>query len=189
VARLLVVTPDAALLETLCGALRDRGHDPVRAATAAEGLARIDGAAFEAVVVDLFPADGGGLDVVRRAAREGAGTASIALAGTAEEGIAAMRLGAFAYLARPVRADELELVAARAVASARAHRETESLRARLGRPDGAVTLAQVERAHIESVLRSNGGHRGKTARALGIDPKTLYNKLGPERPRRRRPAG
>ena len=46
-----------------------------------------------------------------------------------------------------------------------------------------MTLEEMERQYIETVLRENEGHRGKTARALGIDPKTLYNKLGPERPR------
>jgi DNA-binding NtrC family response regulator len=46
-----------------------------------------------------------------------------------------------------------------------------------------LTLEEMERQYIETVLRENDGHRGKTARALGIDPKTLYNKLGPERPR------
>jgi DNA-binding NtrC family response regulator len=49
----------------------------------------------------------------------------------------------------------------------------------------AMSLADVEREYIESVLKQNEGHRGRTARALGIDPKTLYNKLGPERPRRK----
>jgi two-component system response regulator HydG len=46
-----------------------------------------------------------------------------------------------------------------------------------------LSLAEMEKEYIETVLRQNEGHRGKTARALGIDPKTLYNKLGPERPR------
>jgi DNA-binding NtrC family response regulator len=46
-----------------------------------------------------------------------------------------------------------------------------------------LSLAEMEREYIETVLRQHEGHRGKTARALGIDPKTLYNKLGPERPR------
>jgi DNA-binding NtrC family response regulator len=46
-----------------------------------------------------------------------------------------------------------------------------------------MTLEEMEREYIQTVLRENEGHRGKTARALGIDPKTLYNKLGPERPR------
>jgi two-component system response regulator HydG len=48
-----------------------------------------------------------------------------------------------------------------------------------------LTLADMEREYIATVLRQNDGHRGRTARALGIDPKTLYNKLGPERPRRK----
>jgi DNA-binding NtrC family response regulator len=46
-----------------------------------------------------------------------------------------------------------------------------------------MTLEEMEREYIQTVLKENDGHRGKTARALGIDPKTLYNKLGPERPR------
>jgi DNA-binding NtrC family response regulator len=49
----------------------------------------------------------------------------------------------------------------------------------------AMSLADIERDYIETVLRQNEGHRGKTARALGIDPKTLYNKLGPERTRKK----
>jgi DNA-binding NtrC family response regulator len=47
-----------------------------------------------------------------------------------------------------------------------------------------LTLAELEEQHIKSVLEENGGHRGRTARALGIDAKTQYNRLGPERPRR-----
>jgi len=49
-----------------------------------------------------------------------------------------------------------------------------------------LTLEEVEREYILNTLRQHEGHRGRAARALGIDPKTLYNKLGPERPRRRR---
>ena len=55
------------------------------------------------------------------------------------------------------------------------------------RPEGApalvsasgpvATLADVERRHIESVLDRFGGHRERTARALGIATKTLYRKL------------
>jgi DNA-binding NtrC family response regulator len=48
-----------------------------------------------------------------------------------------------------------------------------------------LSLAEMEKEYIETVLRQHEGHRGKTARALGIDPKTLYNKLGPERPRKK----
>ncbi len=35
----------------------------------------------------------------------------------------------------------------------------------------------MERLHIVSTLRQVGGHRGKAAALLGIDPKTLYRKI------------
>jgi two-component system response regulator HydG len=39
------------------------------------------------------------------------------------------------------------------------------------------SLETMERAHIVSTLRQVGGHRGKAAALLGIDPKTLYRKI------------
>ncbi|MBN2369471.1 MAG: sigma-54-dependent Fis family transcriptional regulator [Vicinamibacteria bacterium] len=42
-----------------------------------------------------------------------------------------------------------------------------------------LTLAEMEKEYIATVLDQHQGHRGKAAEALGIDPKTLYNKLGP----------
>ena len=38
-------------------------------------------------------------------------------------------------------------------------------------------LNEVEKAHIMAVLQETGGHRGRAAEILGIDPKTLYRKL------------
>jgi DNA-binding NtrC family response regulator len=35
----------------------------------------------------------------------------------------------------------------------------------------------MERTHIVTTLRQVGGHRGKAAALLGIDPKTLYRKI------------
>jgi two-component system, NtrC family, response regulator AtoC len=42
---------------------------------------------------------------------------------------------------------------------------------------GAPTLEAMERQHIVTTLRQVGGHRGKAASLLGIDPKTLYRKI------------
>ncbi len=41
----------------------------------------------------------------------------------------------------------------------------------------AGTLESMERQHIVNTLRQVGGHRGKAAALLGIDPKTLYRKI------------
>lgn len=40
-----------------------------------------------------------------------------------------------------------------------------------------LTLEEVERAHIEAVLRVHNGHRGLAAQALGISERNLYRKL------------
>lgn len=42
---------------------------------------------------------------------------------------------------------------------------------------GTVTLADLERRHIEAVLRQTQWHQGRAAAALGISSKTLYRKI------------
>ena len=48
-----------------------------------------------------------------------------------------------------------------------------------GAPPGlaAGSLEDIERQHIIATLRQVGGHRGKAAALLRIDPKTLYRKI------------
>ncbi|MGA9836363.1 MAG: sigma-54 dependent transcriptional regulator [Gemmatimonadaceae bacterium] len=56
-----------------------------------------------------------------------------------------------------------------------------------GLPGSRVSLADLERRHIESVLAHMGWHQGQAADVLGISPKTLYRKIreyGLQRPRR-----
>jgi DNA-binding NtrC family response regulator len=42
---------------------------------------------------------------------------------------------------------------------------------------GLLSLDEIERRHILKVLQRCGGNRTRAARVLGVDPKTLYNKL------------
>jgi transcriptional regulator with GAF, ATPase, and Fis domain len=54
-----------------------------------------------------------------------------------------------------------------------------------------MTLAEVEKRHILRVLAANDGNKSRAARVLGVDAKTLYNKLNryrDEAERRRRQA-
>jgi DNA-binding NtrC family response regulator len=44
-------------------------------------------------------------------------------------------------------------------------------------PAPALSLAELERRHIEAVLRETSWHQGKAATALGISSKTLYRKI------------
>jgi DNA-binding NtrC family response regulator len=43
--------------------------------------------------------------------------------------------------------------------------------------ESLLPLDEVERRHILKVLKQTGGNRARAARILGVDPKTLYNKL------------
>jgi DNA-binding NtrC family response regulator len=66
-------------------------------------------------------------------------------------------------------------VAIRAPGAARAAGEAESPSPR--DEAEALSLKEVERRHIAAVLARSRGNRAKAARLLGIDVKTLYNKL------------
>jgi transcriptional regulator with PAS, ATPase and Fis domain len=44
-------------------------------------------------------------------------------------------------------------------------------------PVSGKRLEDVEREHILKVLKEAGGHKGRAAEILGVDPKTLYRKL------------
>ena len=58
--------------------------------------------------------------------------------------------------------------------------------ARNGTNGEAVSLAEMERRHIESVLSRTHWHQGRAATVLGISSKTLYRKIreyGFHRPR------
>ena len=102
--------------------------------------------------------------------------------------------GALLAYSWPGNVRELRMVIERAVLRGTGDTlEVEDLPSDVREPGAAalragLTLEEVEREYILTTLRRHEGHRGRAARALGIDPKTLYNKLGPERPRRRRDA-
>jgi DNA-binding NtrC family response regulator len=44
-------------------------------------------------------------------------------------------------------------------------------------PAQVMTLAELERRHIEAVLHRTGWHQGRASEILGISPKTLYRKI------------
>ena len=48
---------------------------------------------------------------------------------------------------------------------------------RVGSDGRPLSLADLERDHIATVLRQTSWHQGRAAEALGISPKTLYRKI------------
>jgi DNA-binding NtrC family response regulator len=142
--RILVVEDDAALSEVLCDELRSRGYVVSPADLVRKALDQVKASDFDVAMVDLMLPDGSGIEVLRQIAAEELPTECIVLTGYAEvsTAIEAMKLGAYDYLTKPARLEEIEVLVEKAAEKARLRRENAALRVRLerqDRPTGIVT--------------------------------------------------
>jgi DNA-binding NtrC family response regulator len=133
--RVLVVEDDPSLSEIMCEELAARGYATAPATSVAEALQRLGQAEFEVALLDLMLPDGSGMDVLRRIREEELPTEAIVLTGfaTLATAVEAMKLGAYDYLAKPTRMEEMEVHVAKAAEKARLKRENLSLKVRLER--------------------------------------------------------
>ena len=117
-ATILIIDDDPDFRESLSETLVDLGHAPVPAATAQAGLAALDTADFDVVLLDFRLPDGDGVEVLRRLASTGGPPAMPVIMLTAfaspDNTIEAMKLGAFDHLTKPIGRADLEVVLARA---------------------------------------------------------------------------
>jgi DNA-binding NtrC family response regulator len=161
---ILVVEDDASFGGVLEEELRARGHEVDRSETVAEARARVGEGRFDVALLDLQLPDGSGLDVLREISAESLPVEALVLTGNAEvpSALEAMRLGAYDYVAKPPRLEELNVLVQKAAEKARLRRENVALRVRLRRHEpmhGFVTgdpatkqmLATLERAAASSL--------------------------------------
>ncbi len=127
--RVLVVDDDLALVQTLADGLGDRGYDVVGTASSSEAVQRM-GEAFDALVTDLRMPGTDGLGLLA-ASRRGAPERPVIVMtahGAVDSAIESIRRGAYHYLTKPFKVEELSLFLDRAVAEARLRLETRALR-------------------------------------------------------------
>ena len=138
-ARVLIVDDEEAVRGAAARALARAGHRVEQAATGEEALARLREQAVDCVLLDIVMPGLSGLDVLARAADEYPDVPVILLtgAGTADNAVQALRLGAYDFLAKPIQ-DPAMLVHAVARAlerrrlflESRGHRESLELEVR-----------------------------------------------------------
>ena len=140
--RLLVVEDDPVLTEVLCEQLRTMGHAPVAAGTVAAGLRLLDKGEFDVALLDIMLPDGSGIEILRRITEEEMPIEAIVLTGYAgvDTAIEAMKLGAYDYVTKPARVDELEILVQKAGEKSRLRRENASLKVRLGQQERGFGL-------------------------------------------------
>ena len=141
-ARILVVEDDAALMEVVCDQLRSLGHTVDAARTIAGALEELGRAQFDVALLDLMLPDGSGIEILRRIAEEDLPTEAIVLTGYAsvDTAIEAMKLGAYDYMTKPARMNELEILVQKASEKSRLRRENVSLKVRLGQQERGFGL-------------------------------------------------
>lgn len=163
----LVVDDDEAFRGRLMRALDARGFTTSGASGVADAMAAAERESPEFAVVDLKLRDGSGLDVVRQLKSLDTTTTVVILTGygsiaTAVQGT---KLGAHAYLTKPVDADQI--VAALQDASSVGEAALPPVQ----------TLARVEWEHIQRVLTDCDGNVSQAARLLGLHRRSLQRKL------------
>jgi two-component system response regulator PilR (NtrC family) len=135
-ARVLICDDEPRLREMLGILFRRAGHEIALVAGVQEALARIaEAEPFDAVVTDLLMPDGSGMDVLEAARRRDDRTEVIMITahGTTEQAVEAMRKGAYDYVQKPFRNDELRATLDKALEKRAIVAENRALRAELQR--------------------------------------------------------
>ncbi len=115
--RILVVDDEPDLLELLELTLSRMGLDTTRAESVAEAIRLLDKEAFDLCLTDMRLPDGEGLRVVEHINQKGLDVpvAVITAYGSAENAVAALKAGAFDYLAKPVALEQLRALVKQAL--------------------------------------------------------------------------
>jgi two-component system response regulator PilR (NtrC family) len=115
--KVLVIDDEPDLLELLELTLSRMGLDTTRAQSVAEAIKTLDSQSFDLCLTDMRLPDGEGLRVVEHITEKGLDVpvAVITAFGSAENAVAALKAGAFDYLAKPVALEQLRALVKQAL--------------------------------------------------------------------------
>jgi DNA-binding NtrC family response regulator len=116
-AKILIIDDEPAMVEVISNLCRDRGHQAFpfsSSESALDALPRIDP---QLVIVDVKMEKVGGFDVLRDCRERFPNTAVIMITAYAsvETAVEAMKMGAYDYITKPFKVDELQLCVQRAL--------------------------------------------------------------------------
>jgi len=135
--KILIVDDDAAALSSLGEAMSRQGYDVTLAATGEEALRRQQEKEFDVVLTDLRMMGVDGLQVVRAFKAAHPDTVVIVMTGFAsmETVVDAMSAGAYDYISKPFRLDQMRLKVRQSMEQAKLLRENRDLRERVQEAD------------------------------------------------------
>ena len=133
-ARVLVVDDEPVIRELLAECLDSAGYQAHCVGSAEDGLKTLEGDVFDLILTDMKMPGMSGLDFLYRI-REHHGPVPVILMtgfGTVESAVEAIKLGAFDYVLKPFRPQQILLLVKRALEKQRLERENIALRETVG---------------------------------------------------------
>ncbi len=140
---ILVVDDEESIRLTLTSMLSHHGYGVTAAYSAEAALEMLDGGRFDVVLADVRMPDMDGIELTRRIVAEEIPVTVIIMSayGSVESAIEAMKAGAYDYITKPFKTDEVILTLTKA-------EERESLR----RENAALKAEMVERCQFENII-------------------------------------
>ncbi|HMG34539.1 MAG TPA: sigma-54 dependent transcriptional regulator [Blastocatellia bacterium] len=136
--KVLVVDDDEMIRWTLGEALRGWSYQPIEAGSIAEGLQAFENEQPAAVLLDVVLPDGSGLDVLREIKRSHADAVVIMITANVlvEDTIAALRGGAYDFIGKPIKLEELQVTIRNGIETQLLRKEVGSIRSERKREFG-----------------------------------------------------
>ncbi len=132
-ARVLIVDDERSMQEFLEIFFRREGYDVTTASDVASATVCLENDDYDLLISDMQMPDGSGLDLLRvvRASCEDTVTIMITAFATTDSAIAAMKDGAYDYITKPFKVDEIRLVVEKALEKKLLASENQRLRSEL----------------------------------------------------------
>ncbi|MCX8086528.1 MAG: sigma-54 dependent transcriptional regulator [Rhodocyclaceae bacterium] len=149
--KLLIVDDEKVALRNLEHVMKKEGYEVVATQSGGNALAHLDKQAFDVVLTDLRMEKVDGMQILAKCRASHPDTEVILITGyaTLDSAVEAMKHGAFYYIAKPFRLDEVRKVVAEALEKIRLRRENRALREEVERFQGKVKIltqsAQMQR--------------------------------------------
>ena len=128
--KILIVDDEPNIRMTLVEALQGWGYDPIEAGTITAGRELFDAEQPLAVLQDVNLPDGSGIDALRQYKKHHPQAVVIMITGNVqlEDTIAALRGGAYDFISKPIRLNELQVTIRNGLEASKLRREVVTLR-------------------------------------------------------------
>src|SRR5215475_11943275 len=149
--RVLIVDDERSMRELLAIMLKQAGHEVTVAEGGEQAVEIIKSESFDLVITDLRMRKVDGIAVLRAAKEHSPSTVVLVVTAFAstETAIEAMKLGAYDYVTKPFKLDEIKLTIANALERKRLQDENRELRTQLRRERGFESFVGKSRQMVE----------------------------------------